>query len=144
MHGPYCATLITIPVDSHGAYEHSIDDIDITYWIKPSYYDHNVVDLTTTRLYIEKYPISRRPLPFPCTIYFEDQSNPSGRNRMVRFLDSSAIWRGNLVVVKHIDEETHASMNPEDSEFVTELMTQYVVKLNDKPFHLLSINDKGL
>lgn len=127
MHGPYHATLITVPVDSRLGFEHSIDDLDMTYWIKPAYQDHNVIDLTATRLYLERYPKSGRPLPFPCTIYFEDQSNPSGRNRMLRYLDPSFSWRGNIVIVKHLDMETHSDMRLEDYENMNELMIQYVM-----------------
>lgn len=120
--------LITVPVNNlpEGRF-HTIDDLDMGYWIPPTLADGNVFDLTTTRHYLDRYPGSKVLLHSPLTIYFEDQGNQQGVNRTLRHLGIPGHWKGNLVVVKHIHEELHTDMDEYDKPTVIEVMRRFVI-----------------
>lgn len=116
--------IITVPMDVRDGYPPTIDDLDIEYWIRPPYSQRYVIDMTTTRKFFSRYPITNIDLPFPCTVYHEDQENRQGTNRTLRQMQLSESWKGNLIVVKNVHEEEITGMTPEDEEIVVELVKQ--------------------
>lgn len=124
MHGPQCPVLIAVPVDARDGRPPNIDDLGTDYWIRPSIYQRSLVDLTSTRMFFSRYPVSGNLLPFPCTVYFEDQSNRQGINRTLVQMRITCGWKGNIIIVKHVHEEEHADMLPNDEEVVVELLKQ--------------------
>lgn len=127
MHGPQVPMLITVPIDTRDGRPPDIDDLSTDYWIRPTESDHTVYDLAATRKYFDRYPETNLPLPFPCTIYFECQSNRQGINRTLRQMGLSKDWKGNYIVVKNVHEEECSSMSSQDEDAVVELVRQYVV-----------------
>lgn len=124
MHGPENPILVTVPVDIRRDGSHGIDDLDVAYWIQPSVYQGNVVDFACTRKFYERYPYDDAQIPFNCTVYFEDQSNGQGFNRTLMAMDVDQSWKGNIVVVKNLDEERNANMKEGDIVHVTTLVKQ--------------------
>lgn len=124
MHGPQTPTLISVPVDARDGRLPNIDDLVTDYWIRPSIAQRSVIDLTLTRKYFDRYPISGTMLPFPCTLFFEDQGNRQGINRTLRQLGLAHNWKGNFIVVKNIHEEEFSDMSLVDEGVVIELVKQ--------------------
>lgn len=124
MHGPQAPMLIPVPVDARDGWPATIDDLDINFWIPPPVSQRKVIDLTSTRRYFSSYPATGVPLPFPCTVYFEDQGNRQGLNRTLRQMGLADNWRGNVIVVKNTHEEENDTMNPDDENVVVELLRQ--------------------
>lgn len=124
MHGPQDPILIDVPVDAHNGMTPTIDDLDIEYWIRPSLAERRVIDLKAVRRHFVRYPETREPLPFGCTVHFEDQSNKQGINRTLVRMGLSANWKGNVVVMKNPTSESYSDMGPEDEGIIVELIKQ--------------------
>lgn len=124
MHGPQEPILISVPVDVRDDQPSTIDDLDVEYWIRPSTAQDTTIDLTTIREYFSSFPVTGDDLPFPCTIFFEDQNNRQGTNRTMRQMGLSESWKGNVIVVKNVHEEEFGQMAPEDKDVVVELVRQ--------------------
>lgn len=124
MHGPQTPIMITVPVDARDGRPPNINDLATDYWIRPSTAQRNLIDLTSTQRFFSHFPVTGRRLPFPCSVYFEDQGNRQGINRTLVQMRIARSWKGNIIVVKHVHEEEHYSMSPGDEAVVIELLKQ--------------------
>lgn len=118
--------LVPVPMDVRDGWSASIDDLDVDYWIPPPRSQRNIIDLTSTRRYFARYPVTGAPLPFPCTVYFEDQGNRQGINRTLRQMGLDNNWKGNVVIVRNVHEEEYTTMDSDDEHVVVELLRQSV------------------
>lgn len=118
--------LIPVPIDIHSDTQESYDDLDMEMWIPWPARFRNVIDLTETRFYVDYYPKTGEPLPFPCTVYFEDQQNEQEDNKTVQELFGLEGWKGNLIVMRNTDADTVTNMLESDFGVAQEVLKQCV------------------
>lgn len=100
-----------------------MDDLDIETWIPPSNTAYRVVDVSDTRIYTEVYPKTGLPLPFACTVFYEDQQNYQDDNLTIQNIMGHK-FKGNVVVMRNFDRDTITNMLEEDLPIAEEVVRQ--------------------
>lgn len=117
------AELVLVPLETGSTSFITIDDLDISYWIPPGLSVLNVRNHAASRIRFEAMPGTAAPLPTAFTIYFQPQCQCARRNRALEtLLNSRALWKGTVLVVKHGLGETVVDMLRSDISIVSDLV----------------------
>lgn len=106
-----------------------MDDLDVEMWIPLAQATDRVVNVSDTRIYVEQYPETGLPLPFPCTVFYEDQRNYQDDNLTIQSRLEKQ-FKGNIIVMRNCDRDSVTNMSEEDLQIAEEVVRQYVSETN--------------
>lgn len=104
--------------------ERTLDDLDLEAWIPIPIKDYSVVDLSTTRLYVDTYPLTGERLRAGFTIFFEDQSNYQDENQTLYQMLGKHGWKGNILVMRNTTKDRVTHISEDDFPLVSEILRQ--------------------